>query len=150
MRIAGLCTIGVGLGSVNDIACHNILGATKLAMARAIQQVLMPAPTPPPVILIDGRPLAGFPFQHQAQVKGDSRSLTVALASVVAKVTRDRYMVSLGTRFPAYGYDRHAGYGTATHRAAISKHGPSVHHRTLFLRNIAIQPAPDLPENSDC
>jgi ribonuclease HII len=139
---------------VSEIEHHNILGATRLAMARAIGGLRdlhvppMPttandelfAPQPPPgertKILVDGRPLRPFAYAHIALVGGDGLSFLIGLASIIAKVTRDRMMADLHTRFPDYGFARHMGYGTPTHRRALLAHGPCASHRTLFLRKI--------------
>ncbi|MCC5804936.1 MAG: ribonuclease HII [Opitutales bacterium] len=141
-----------GTGSVAEIESVNILGATKLAMARAVEGLggdlavpatddaggpLFDAVTPPSArVLVDGLPLKNFPYRHEAIVKGDACSLIIALASIVAKVTRDRLMRELAPQYPVYGFERHVGYGTGAHRAALRRHGRSPAHRTRFLREI--------------
>jgi len=87
-------------------------------------------------ILIDGLPLRHFPYPHTALVKGDARSLCIAMASIVAKVTRDRMMVALEEKFPGYGFARHKGYGTEEHRDAVLRLGRCGEHREAFLRKL--------------
>ena len=106
----------------------NILRATHLAMARAAQGIT-PAVD---FCLIDGLAVPNFPLPSQNMVKGDARCLSIAAASVLAKVTRDRYMQRLAEEFPQYGFDRHAGYGTKAHLEAIRKYGVTIHHRRTF------------------
>ena len=120
--------IGVASASVEEIDSLNILRATHLAMARAVAQL---AP-PPDLALVDGLPVQGLPVPHRAIVGGDGASLSIAAASVMAKVTRDRLMVELAARFPAYGFERHKGYGTQAHLDALRRHGPCPAHRRSF------------------
>ncbi len=120
--------IGVGQADVWEIDSLDILRATHLAMARAVGG-LKP---PPDHVLVDGLPVKGLPCASTAVVGGDGKSLIIAAASVVAKVTRDRIMVALDLQYPAYGFVRHKGYGTEEHLAAIRKHGPCPCHRKSF------------------
>lgn len=106
----------------------NILQATWRAMAAAFEK-LIPRPE---VALIDGRPVRGFPADHRALVKGDSLSLSIAAASIIAKVERDRLMLTYADQYPEYGFERHKGYGTAQHLAALKLHGPCPIHRRSF------------------
>jgi ribonuclease HII len=106
----------------------NILQATWKAMAAAVAQI---SPLPD-LALVDGRPVRGLPCKSQSIVKGDAQSLSIAAASVIAKVTRDLLMLDLDAEFPQYGFAQHKGYGTAAHLAAIHRHGPCVHHRKTF------------------
>jgi ribonuclease HII len=145
-----------GAASVAEIEAENILGATRLAMRRAIEGALamgriqMHAPDPlftyqapstlAPgecitdwMVLVDGKPLRGLGFAHKAIVEGDARSLVIALASIVAKVTRDRLMQALDVEVPGYGFARHKGYATSGHREALLAAGASPHHRRLFV-----------------
>lgn len=131
---SGLLKIGVGQGSVQEIERLNILGATRKAMAEAIAQ-LEPLPDSR-IILIDGRPHKVFPYGHEGIVKGDGKSLAIAMASIVAKVTRDAQMQELDQQYPLYGFAQHKGYGTAAHRKALLKYGACPEHRKLFLRKI--------------
>lgn len=118
----------VAMASVEEIDELNILYATHLAMRRAAQG-LLPLPD---FCLIDGLAVPNFPIPSQNLVKGDARCLSIAAASILAKVTRDRYMVELDKEFPQYGFARHAGYGTAAHLQAIREHGITIHHRRSF------------------
>jgi ribonuclease HII len=106
----------------------NILQATHRAMNQALTQ-LNP---PPDHALVDGRPVKTLLFPQTALVKGDARSYSIAAASVIAKVTRDRLMQSYDKQFPAYGFAGHKGYGTPVHLAAIVEHGPCAIHRRSF------------------
>jgi ribonuclease HII len=106
----------------------NILQATHRAMNDALAQL----PPPPPHALVDGRPVKTLRVPQTAIVKGDARSYSIAAASVLAKVTRDRLMLEYHARFPAYGFAEHKGYGTAKHLAAIAQHGACAIHRKSF------------------
>jgi ribonuclease HII len=118
----------LGLASVAEIESLNILRATHLAMARAVAGL----PVAPDHCLIDGLPVPAFTRPHTALVKGDSRSLSIAAASIIAKVSRDRIMRALDRECPAYGFAKHQGYGTAQHLEALRLHGPCRHHRRSF------------------
>jgi ribonuclease HII len=121
--------VGVGTCSPEEIDRLNVLWASLEAMRRAV----LALPLPPDVVLVDGNHgIPELPWAQEALVKGDVRSLSVAAASVVAKVTRDRLMEALHVEYPAYGWDGHKGYPTATHYAALAAHGPSPHHRRSF------------------
>lgn len=122
-------TWGVGSASAAEIDAHGILPATRLAMARALQE-LSPQPT---YLLIDGRlRLKAVNLPQQSIIRGDSLSLSIAAASILAKVTRDREMIGHALTFPDFGFERHKGYGTAVHRAAIKIYGPCEIHRRTF------------------
>jgi ribonuclease HII len=116
---------GVDAGVIDEI---NILQATHRAMNDALAK-LNP---PPPHALVDGRPVKTLRVPQTAIVKGDARSYSIAAASVLAKVTRDRLMLKFHAQFPAYGFAGHKGYGTAKHLAAIEKHGACPIHRKTF------------------
>ncbi|MES2997678.1 MAG: ribonuclease HII [Verrucomicrobiota bacterium] len=118
----------VAHATVTEIDTLNILRATHLAMRRAAEALL---PTPCHC-LIDGLPVRDFPFPHDAIVRGDSLSLSIAAASIVAKVSRDRHMRQLHAEFPAFGFASHFGYGTKQHLDALRIHGICVHHRRSF------------------
>ena len=120
--------IGVGQASAEEIDAHNILQATYLAMKRALA-ALSPAPDH---VLVDGLPVPGLPCSSTAAVGGDGRSFSIAAASVVAKVTRDRLMRALDREYPKYGFARNKGYGTAEHLAALKRIGPCACHRRSF------------------
>ncbi len=119
---------GIAQATVEEIERLNILRATHLAMARAAQSI---CPSPD-FCLIDGLPVPGFPIDSRSIVKGDAHCLSIAAASVLAKVTRDRIMRELHEKFPQYGWDHNAGYGTAQHMRAIEKYGITPHHRRSF------------------
>lgn len=118
----------VAQADVEEIDRLNILRATHVAMARAAQGL----PQQPDMCLIDGLPVPGFPLPSRSLVKGDARSLSIAAASILAKVSRDHYMQQLAQQYPQYGFDRHAGYGTRQHMQAIQQYGITPHHRRSF------------------
>jgi ribonuclease HII len=110
------------------IDTHGIAMATRLAMQVALLRLAQPADA----LLIDAVRLEDWPCPQLALIKGDARCLSIAAASIVAKVARDRLMAELGRRAPAYGFEQHKGYGTATHEQALRAHGPSPQHRRSF------------------
>jgi ribonuclease HII len=120
--------VGVGIGSVELIDERNILQATKYAMRCALDQ-LSPAPQ---ALLLDALTLPGITLPQRPLIKGDARSLSIAAASIIAKVTRDRLMVDLHAQLPDYGFDQHKGYGTASHLTALRRYGATPHHRYSF------------------
>ncbi|MGV3659389.1 MAG: ribonuclease HII [Prosthecobacter sp.] len=113
---------------VAEIDRVNILQATWQGM-RAAVMALNPCPD---AVLIDGTPVKQYPVHHVALVDGDSLSFSIAAASIIAKVTRDRIMTQLAQHHPEYGFEAHKGYGTKQHLAALRKHGPCTHHRRSF------------------
>ena len=123
---------GVAFASVEEIETLNILNATFLAMNRAIEQ-LSPAPE---LALIDGNRNTGIHFNSRCVVKGDAKCADIAAASVLAKVTRDRYMLEMAEKYPEYYFEQHKGYGTALHYEALREHGPSPIHRMSFLKKL--------------
>ena len=154
---AGQIHANFGVADVGEIEQLNILGATKLAMRRAIEGIYPPeafvqktepdlfasaeeiAAFQPRVsarILIDGLALRNFPYPHTGIVSGDARSLSIARASIIAKGTRDRLMNELDRKYPGYGFAQHKGYGTEEHREAVLKRGRCREHRDLFLRKL--------------
>lgn len=154
---AGRLRLAFGVAEVAEIEAFNILGATKLAMRRALEQLHAPAafqrvrepdlfssaeelaayqPPASARILVDGLPLRGFPYPHLGVVSGDARSFAIAMASIVAKTTRDRLMVRLDESHPGYGFTQHKGYGTTEHREALLRLGRSPQHRESFLRKL--------------
>ncbi len=126
--LAGCARIGLGAASVAEIDRLNILAATMLAMRRAVISL----GAPPALALVDGNRAPDLPCPARTVVKGDSRSLSIAAASIAAKVTRDRAMARLALRHPGFGWERNAGYGTAEHRAALAELGVTAHHRRSF------------------
>jgi ribonuclease HII len=126
--LASGAVMALGAASVREIADHNILRAALLAMRRAVGRL----GETPDHILVDGKMPPGGPWPCTVLVGGDGISLSIAAASIFAKVTRDRLMVRLAARYPAYGWERNAGYAAAAHRAAIIAAGACPHHRRGF------------------
>ncbi|MBA3560259.1 MAG: ribonuclease HII [Gemmatimonadaceae bacterium] len=122
-------SIGIGAASVREIDRINIYHATVLAMRRALSRLTLP----PDHVLIDGKQIRTLPVTHTAVVGGDGRCFSIACASIIAKVTRDRLMQSLGKRHPGYLWERNAGYGTPAHWSALESQGSCRHHRHLFI-----------------
>jgi ribonuclease HII len=120
--------VGVGWVSESEIDRINILRATHQAMHKAIASLSVL----PDMVLVDGFFLPGLGMPCIGIIGGDSRSYSVAAASIVAKVQRDGFMASLAPDYPQYGFDRNMGYGTAFHRQALTSHGPSPYHRRTF------------------
>lgn len=129
---ASAVTYGIAFASVAEIEELNILGATFLAMRRAVEQLKQT----PGLVLVDGNRDPGLPFETECVVKGDGKCADIAAASILAKVTRDRYMLEQAERFPQYGFEKHKGYGTAAHYAALREYGPSEIHRPSFLKKM--------------
>jgi len=125
---ASAARLGVGRAGVGEIDRLNILEASLLAMSRALAGLGIE----PDAALVDGNRAPALPCPVKTVVKGDSRSLTIAAASIVAKVTRDRGMAELARRHPGYGWERNQGYGTAEHRAALDRLGVTPEHRRSF------------------
>ena len=128
---AAIC-YAVARAEVEEIETLNILNATFLAMNRAIGQ-LSPVPS---LALIDGNRSTGIRYPSRTVIKGDGRCADIAAASVLAKVSRDRYMTEMAERYPQYGFEAHKGYGTAAHYAALREFGPSPIHRPSFLKKM--------------
>jgi len=120
---------GVGIATVDEIDELNILGGTLLAMQRAFNSLGSPVAD---YALIDGNRLPELPCKAMTVVKGDRLSLSIAAASIIAKVTRDRIMTELANDFPGYGWQNNAGYGTRQHIAALNSLGITEHHRKTF------------------
>lgn len=106
----------------------NVLKATHLGMARSVEALKVT----PGMVLIDGLPVPNYPYPHEGIVKGDGKSLSIATASIFAKVTRDRIMREAAETYPEYGFERHKGYGTKAHLEALREHGPCPIHRYSF------------------
>lgn len=152
LREEGVC-LATGIGDVPEIETHNILGATTLAMRRALEGLSvsglrreeadlplwksMDENSQSPHVLIDGRPVARLGYAHQSIVRGDGLSLSIALASILAKVERDAWMERAHEEFPRYGWNTNRGYGTEVHLAGLREFGPCSLHRKLFLRKIS-------------
>ncbi len=128
-EITARAKVGTGIAEVAEIDEINILNATYLAMRRAIDAL----PQPPAHALIDGNRLPpDLPCTAETIVKGDGRSLSIAAASIIAKVTRDRIMVALAQQFPGYGWEKNAGYGVPAHQKGLATLGVTPHHRVSF------------------
>lgn len=158
LKERGEISYAVGIASVTEIEQLNIFGASKLAMQRALEKLeslcdmqfekhesdapLFESPINTDNfegsarILIDGIPLKSFPYRHQAIVHGDAQSLAIAMASIIAKVTRDRIMDGLDMKLPFYGFAEHKGYATRRHQSAIKEIGASTEHRPSFLKKL--------------
>lgn len=126
-------TYNVAFASVSEIERLNILGAALLAMNRAIAG-LDPAPD---IALIDGNINKGIEVNSIPITGGDGKSASIAAASILAKVSRDRYMYELAKKYPEYGFERHKGYGTKLHYELLREHGPCGAHRPSFLRKLS-------------
>lgn len=122
----------IAFSSEKEIDDVNILQATFLAMQRAVSQLSIQ----PDYILVDGNRLPDFCTPAQAVVKGDSLSMSIAAASVLAKVTRDDLMLQMAEKYPSYGFGIHKGYGTKAHYEALAAHGPCAIHRMTFLKKL--------------
>lgn len=135
-RRASLCdeirahalSCSVAMATVEEIDRLNILQATMLAMQRAVQGLRLK----PQLVLVDGNRLPMLPVRAEAVVQGDARVPAISAASILAKVTRDRWLDELHAEFPRYGFDQHKGYGTAQHLAALKQFGPCGAHRRSF------------------
>lgn len=123
---------GIAEASTQEIDEINILQASLLAMSRSLDIMATNFKITPALALVDGNRKPNLPCPVQTVVKGDSISLSIAAASILAKVTRDRIMNDLCRQFPMYGWSRNAGYGTAEHLQAINDHGVTKHHRSSF------------------
>lgn len=128
LQLCPTAEIGIGAASVAEIARLNILHASLLAMARAVLRL----PVPPDVALVDGNRPPVLACRVRCVVGGDALCLSIAAASIVAKVVRDRAMARLAARFPGYGWQSNAGYATGAHRAALARLGATAHHRESF------------------
>jgi len=131
----------IGIASLEEIETHNILGASLLAMRRAVDGLR----TQPHLCLVDGNQKAGLACRELTVIDGDARCPSIAAASVIAKVARDRAMVELAVLYPAYGLENHKGYGTPEHARALTLHGPCPIHRRTFkpIRERAYAPVAD-------
>ena len=130
--LAQAVSYGIAFATVEEIEKWNILGATFLAMNRAIEQLS----EPPALALIDGNRNSGIHGNSQCVVGGDGKCAEIAAASILAKVTRDRYMLQMAEQYPQYGFAQHKGYGTAAHYAALREYGPCPIHRPSFLKKM--------------
>ena len=127
-RIMKVADVGVGIAELDRIDRDNILGATLWAMSEAVAGLK----SQPRLVLIDGNKAPRISITTRTIVKGDAKCLSIAAASIVAKVTRDRIMMTMARDYPGYGFERHKGYGTPEHQAAITKLGVCALHRRSF------------------
>ena len=125
-------SFGIAFASVEEIEQLNILNAAMLAMNRAIAQ-LEPQPE---LALIDGNRNSAIEVASRCVIKGDAKCADIAAASILAKVTRDRYMLDMAEKYPEYHFERHKGYGTKLHYEALREYGPCEIHRPSFLRKM--------------
>lgn len=122
----------VAYASVEEIESINILNATMLAMKRAVEGLDVKAD----YAMIDGNKMPPLDIDGETIIKGDAKSMSIACASILAKVSRDRILYEYAMEYPQYQFDKHKGYGTAVHREAILKYGPCPYHRMSFLKKI--------------
>ncbi len=122
----------IAYATVDEIEDINILNATMLAMRRAVEGLSVKAD----YAMIDGNKIPELNIDAECIVKGDAKSMSVACASILAKVSRDRLLYKYAEEYPMYGFDKHKGYGTVAHREAILKYGPCPYHRKSFLKKI--------------
>ena len=123
------CVASVDEKRIDEI---NILNATFEAMNKAVQGLT----TAPDYVIIDGNRISGMTIPHETVVKGDSKSISIAAASILAKVSRDRFICDMAAKYPEYGFEKHKGYGTKAHTEALLKYGPCEIHRRSFLKKL--------------
>lgn len=122
-------SFGIGAASVREIDRHNIYQATVIAMRRALRRLSVA----PNHVLVDGKPFRTLEIAHTAIVGGDDKCYSIACASILAKVTRDRLMSALAVRHPNFAWERNVGYSTQLHMQSLAEHGPTAHHRRSFM-----------------
>ena len=122
--------VSIGISDVDVIEKVNILNATKLAMKQAIEKLSIK----PDYVLIDGNQMIDINIKAETVVSGDAKSLSIAAASIIAKVTRDRMLIEFDKKYPEYGFAKHKGYGTKSHIEAIQKYGLTDIHRSSFCK----------------
>lgn len=130
------CYVGVGIIDEKDIDEYNILNGTFMGMREAIKNIIKDGASYEKVLVDGNHKIRGYDGEQIPVVKGDSKSLAIAAASIIAKVTRDRIMVEYEEKYPGYGFAKHKGYGTKAHREAILEKGPCKCHRMTFLGKI--------------
>lgn len=122
----------IAFASVDEIENINILNATMLAMKRAVEGLEIKAD----YVMVDGNRLPDLDVQSECIIKGDAKSMSIACASILAKVSRDRLLYEYAKEYPQYSFDKHKGYGTKIHIEALKKYGPCKYHRQSFLTKI--------------
>jgi len=130
--VSAAVAYGIAFATVEEIETLNILEATYLAMNRAAEKLSVT----PALALIDGNRNRGIKLPSRCAVGGDGKCASIAAASILAKVTRDRYMIEIDKKYPEYGFKQHKGYGTKAHYAALRVYGPSEIHRMYFLKKM--------------
>jgi ribonuclease HII len=128
LRILAVARVGIGVADVGRIDTENILNASLWAMAQAVARL----DCAPRLVLVDGNKAPALDCATRTIVQGDAKCLSIAAASIVAKVARDAIMGELARSYPGYGFDRHKGYATPEHHAAIARYGVTPHHRRSF------------------
>jgi ribonuclease HII len=145
-KICACAQVGVAFGSAARIDRDNILRASLWALAQAVKAL----PVQPKLVFVDGRDTIDCGCDCEAVIGGDAKLVSIAAASIVAKVVRDRLMVQIGAAHPGYGFERHMGYGVPEHARALAAMGPTIHHRRSFAPVRAAYRAPaDLDVGSD-
>ena len=124
---------GIAFATVEEIEQYNILNATFMAMNRAIEKLSIK----PQLALIDGNQSAGIELSNRTIIGGDGKCASIAAASILAKVSRDRYMIEIGEKYPQYSFKKHKGYGTKVHFECLRKYGISEIHRKSFLKKLS-------------
>lgn len=139
-KVIRKCAVDLAIGQVEvaEIDKHGIGGANVLAFKRALDGL-----SKCDFVLIDGRRFRGFDYKYRCLVKGESKSISIAAASIIAKVYRDRLMAKLHKEFENYNFAKNKGYGAKSHLRAIIRHGPSPHHRKSFLKKLKIKTEPN-------
>lgn len=141
---APCATLAIAEAGVAEIDHLNILQAALLAMRRAVDKLVGRIGRPPDLVLVDGNRAPDWPYTTRTVVRGDATCASIAVAAIAAKQARDAEMARLAARFPEYGWERNAGYGTAAHLAALADHGVTVHHRRSFAPvRRRLDPGPD-------
>lgn len=135
-KIIAYCHVGVGIATVEEIDEINILNATFLAMNRALEDIQKDEITFDKVLVDGNKLIKGYEGKQEAIVKGDAKSLSIAAASIIAKVTRDRIMMKNAEIYPEYAFEKHKGYGTKLHREILLEKGALPIHRKTFLKKI--------------
>ena len=135
-KIISYCHVGVGIATVEEIDDINILNATFLAMKRALEDIQKDEIEFDKVLVDGNKLIKGYDGKQEAVIKGDAKSLSIAAASIIAKVTRDRIMMINAEKYPEYFFEKHKGYGTKLHREILIEKGPLPIHRKTFLKKI--------------